>query len=87
MGEKQRVESVHYFSFFSFLRDAIFACLQFSSFFLLFLVVPWRYFFFFCALGFFLQLQMGVVQLQLGAHFVTRDYGGGNDFLGGNWSF
>ncbi len=44
-------------------------------------------FFLFCALGFFLQLQMGVVQLQLGAHFVTRDYGGGNGFLGGNGSF
>jgi len=41
----------------------------------------------FCALGFFLQLQMGVVQLQLGAHFVTRDYGEVNGFLGGNGSF
>jgi len=47
----------------------------------------WFFFGLFCALGFFLQLQMGVVQLQLGAHFVTRDYGEVNGFLGGNGSF
>ena len=52
-----------------------------------FLVYPLALFCLFCALGFFLQLQMGILQLQLGGAFVTGDYGGGNGFLGGNGFF
>jgi len=86
MGEKQRVESVRYFSFFPFLRDAIFACLQFSSFFLLFLDYPLALFclFVFLRVG---AIANGCSAIAAWDAFCYRGLWGGNGFLGGNGSF
>ena len=91
MGEKQRVESVHYFPFFPFFTRRNFRVLAIFVFFPSFLGYSLALFCLFCALG---QLRSMVLQLQFLFFFVTGVYWGGfggrkgmNGFLGGNAFF